>query len=90
MKFMQILKTQLLNMHFLNIRLTRILPGLLILLSVVACSNKGIYEANQHSQMLECQKLPQSQVQDCLDRVGVSYEEYERQRQQVLSESNRM
>ena len=49
-----------------------------------ACTNQEIYESNQHSQRLECQKLPPSQVQECLDRVNLSYEEYDELREEAL------
>lgn len=53
---------------------------------IVACSNQNAYESIQHSQKIECQKLPPSQVNECLQNTETSYDEYERARQESLKE----
>ena len=53
---------------------------------IAACSNQNAYESIQHSQRMECQKLPPSQVDECLKNTEISYEEYERARQEALKD----
>lgn len=61
-----------------------------LLLSIISmclfgCSNKQTYEAIQHSDKNDCQKRPPSQVEECLRQTNVSYDEYERNRQDILT-----
>jgi len=54
-----------------------------ILLSPVflnACSNKQMYNALQGREKVECQKLPQSQYEECMEQVSESYESYQSKR----------
>jgi len=57
-----------------------------VFLLVTACTNQELYEFSQDSRASECHRLQESpaHLQDCLDRVGVSYDDYEQQRREVL------
>ena len=47
-----------------------------------ACSNQAWYEGLKQSQRRECYRLPQSEVQQCLDEVNrVTYDEYRKERE---------
>ncbi len=59
---------------------------LLCLLSTVlmyGCGTRQVYEGLQSRQRIECQNLPKSEYEECLDRVDVSHEEYKRHREDV-------
>ena len=45
-----------------------------------ACSNRQWYQGIQSGERNECLHLPESQLEDCLAETGMTYEEYERQR----------
>ncbi|ALO45094.1 hypothetical protein PS2015_407 [Pseudohongiella spirulinae] len=51
---------------------------ILFLVLFVGCSNRGIYESLQTRQKFECGRVPMSQLEQCLDRAGISYDEYQR------------
>lgn len=52
------------------------------------CSNQATYEALQQSQRNECAKLPQGQYEDCMREVNVPYDDYERERQELIKADN--
>lgn len=60
----------------------------LILFGLNACTgvNETIYEMNQSGERIECDRQPPSQVQACLDRVNVSFDEYEAKREEALAD----
>jgi len=51
---------------------------------ICSCSNEQIYTAIQVNQRLECSKLPQPQYEDCMKELETSYDDYERDRQELL------
>ena len=57
----------------------------LIVLS--SCTNQELYEAVQHNVQLECQKLPQDQLEQCMVDAGEPYDSYSRKRQEVIGKS---
>lgn len=63
----------------------RRLSGATLLLAVLAaCSNQQLYNGIQKNRQLECQKLPGSQYDKCMKEVSEPYEEYERDRQELI------
>ncbi len=59
--------------------------GIALLISLFCgCNNQVTYEAVQQKQRNECGKLPQGQYEDCVREVGISYEDYERERQESM------
>ena len=62
------------------------IPLFLALLVLLGCSNRGAYEGIRASSRFECSKLPPSQYDECMERAGKSYDEYERERQEALSQ----
>lgn len=54
-------------------------------LLLTACSNQQVYNAVQHNQQLECQKLPGTQYEECMRQVSEPYESYEREREELIS-----
>lgn len=60
------------------------LTSICLLLVLSACSQKGMYEALQRNQQIECSQLPPSQYQECMDNASESYEDYSRKRNETL------
>jgi hypothetical protein len=56
----------------------------LLLLIVVGCSYRGVYESIQVGNRNECSKLPPSQYDECIEKASKSYDEYERDQKEVL------
>ena len=50
------------------------------MLLIPSCSSKQVYEGLRDRQRVECQQLPKSEYEECLERVDMSYEEYRRKR----------
>lgn len=57
-----------------------------LLASVAACSHEQVYSAVQQNRQFECSKLPQPEYEECMRETGMSYDEYERRRQELLKE----
>lgn len=51
---------------------------------VVGCSNRAVYDNIQLNQRNDCFKLPPSQREDCLDSIDKSYEEYRKEREDII------
>ncbi|HEY7886499.1 MAG TPA: hypothetical protein VIC08_16240 [Cellvibrionaceae bacterium] len=64
----------------------RILLVLIPLLGAAACSNRTIYDGTLISQRNDCLKEPPGQYQQCLERNNKSYDEYQREREEILEE----
>lgn len=57
-----------------------------IFLILVGCSNRGIYEGIQTSNRFECSKRPSSQYDECMVNASKTYNEYERERKEAISQ----
>lgn len=53
---------------------------IIMFLFISACTNRGAYEGIQASNRFECSKLPHSQYDECMEKINISYDEYERER----------
>ena len=49
-------------------------------LLIQGCGARQLYEGLQTSQRFECHKASQSDVDECLERADISYEEYQKDR----------
>lgn len=58
----------------------------LLALVGTACSNQQIYTAVQESQRIDCGKLQQPQYEECMRELETPYDEYERERQEVVGD----
>lgn len=58
----------------------------LVLLTLVGCSNRGIYEGIQAGNRNECLKLPPSQYRECMEKANKTYDEYERERKEAIAQ----
>ncbi len=56
------------------------------LLSLVACSQRQIYDSIQVSNRNECEILSGVQRKECLARLAPDYQTYEQQRQELLKD----
>ncbi len=57
---------------------------LMMLLGIVACSNRAVYENMRMHQRNECLKEPQPSYEECIEGTDQSYEEYQRERKEAL------
>jgi hypothetical protein len=48
------------------------------------CSNKAVYDNIQINNRNECNKIPPSQYEECVDRASEPYEEYKRERAEAI------
>ncbi|MEE4144950.1 MAG: hypothetical protein V2I26_09130 [Halieaceae bacterium] len=58
----------------------------LCILALPACSNRQVYDAIQQNRQLECQKLPGTQYDECMQQFSEPYDEYRRQRDELIKE----
>ncbi len=63
----------------------RVIPLYLMILLMVGCSARGVYDGIQVGNRNECSKLPPSQYDECIKDVEKPYDEYERERKETLS-----
>ncbi|WP_157829160.1 hypothetical protein [Colwellia sp. 75C3] len=59
----------------------------LVLISFSGCSNKELYESIQpkHNDN-ECRKLPAHEYDECIKHETKSYEEYKKEREEVINQ----
>jgi hypothetical protein len=66
---------------------TVIVLGVMGMLSICACTSRGLYEARQQDARTACLNKPSGIENDkCLDRNSQSYDEYTRERERVQQE----
>lgn len=65
---------------------TLLICGLIAMSTLLcACSNRQIYDAAQNNRRQECDKLPDSAQRDaCLEQYSQSYDDYQREREEIL------
>ena len=57
----------------------------LVCLSFSGCSSKGLYESTQPKyDENECRKLPPHQYEECMNQEAKTYEEYKREREEII------
>jgi len=68
--------------------LSHILVRLLLLCFIVlpGCTDRQIYSAIQTNQRNECFMLPESQINQCLERTGAPYDQYQQDRNEALGQ----
>lgn len=49
-----------------------------------ACSQQSVYEGLKQNNRNECNKMPESQRQLCLEKVDQDYQDYQREREALL------
>ena len=59
---------------------------LVVVLFMAACSNRAVYENVQISKRNECATLPQPQYESCMKETSKTYNEYERERKELLDD----
>jgi hypothetical protein len=52
--------------------------GLLVLVTLTACTDQQIYEAVQNNQQLECQQYPDTRYEECMRQSGTPYKDYKK------------
>lgn len=55
-----------------------------------ACSQRQVYDSIQTGQRNECELLSGVQREECLQRLSPDYQTYERQRQELLKENDKL
>ena len=56
----------------------------LLLVCLCSCTNKQVYNSVQNGNKFECETLQTVQKDECLKRIGPSYEQYEEERKRLL------
>ena len=69
------------------VRICRRVALLVCVLVLAACSNRQVYDAIQKNRQLECQKLPGSRYEECMEQVSEPYDEYRRDRDELIKEA---
>ena len=64
----------------------RVILAVLVVWSAVGCSNRAVYENMQINQRNECVKLPPAEYDACMEGITKRYDEYERERREVMDE----
>lgn len=69
-------------------RMHKAYPGVPVLcvLALPACSNRQVYEAIQQNRQLECQKLPGTRYEECMEQFSEPYDEYKRDRGELMKD----
>ena len=57
---------------------------ILLFFSAAGCSNKVIYDNFQLNQRSKCVEEPRPTYAECLERTKIPYEDYERERKELL------
>lgn len=57
-------------------------------MSLVSCSNKQLYDAARHNYLQDCDKWEGAERERCKERYQDSYAEYERKRNEALSDES--
>ena len=55
----------------------------LLLITMTACTKQQYYESIKAGSKASCLEYPESEFEDCVDETNTSFEEYQRQREQV-------
>lgn len=50
-----------------------------------ACTGRQVYEGLQERNRQQCYKLPQGEMARCLERSDIDYEDYRRQREEIVT-----
>ena len=77
------------SLNYLNMRQDRgetmeVRLLILVFLTMVGCSSRGVYEGIQAGNRFECSKLAPHQYDECMENANKSYEEYERERKEAM------
>jgi hypothetical protein len=62
------------------------MKGLLLLsfaALLAACSERAVYDNLQHNNRLQCDKVPLSEYDACVERASKPYDDYERERREL-------
>lgn len=64
--------------------------NLFLLISIVfflqACTSQQLHTLFQGKQQNDCQTVPNSQYEECIERANESYEEYSSKRKEVIED----
>lgn len=56
----------------------------IFIVGLSSCTDQQLYESQQNSNKLECDRLQTVQRDECLKHLGPSYNKYEEERQKLL------
>ena len=61
--------------------------SLMCVLALWAWSHRQVYDAIQQNRQLECQKLPGTRYEQCMEQLSQPYDEYQRDRDELMKEA---
>ena len=56
----------------------------IVVIVLVGCSKRGVYEGIQTGNRNQCLKVPQSEYDECIKDASKPYDEYERERKEAI------
>lgn len=62
----------------------KFIAAIIFATTCLACSNKGLYDAFQHSEYQQCNKLPSPQNEECEEKSRTDYQDYKQQRKEAM------
>jgi len=57
-----------------------------LLVFMLGCTQRGIYETIQNNERQKCEKLPPAQYEDCMAKSSEGYDDYQRAREDILKD----
>ena len=67
-------------------RIIRVCCVLLSVWMLSACTQQQLYNSVKSNQRLKCEKEPPSKYEECMQQTQDSYDEYKREREEILEE----
>jgi hypothetical protein len=64
----------------------QIISIFILLMVLTSCSTQNWYAGAQSAQTAHCMKVPVSEYEDCINQSTESYDEYSKNREQLLKE----
>jgi len=59
---------------------------LVLMMALTSCSKQAWYQGAQSSQTAHCMQEPISEYENCIQQSGENYDEYSKNREQLLKE----
>lgn len=69
-----------------SIMVLRICITVFVTVVLMACTSQQYYEGLKAGRRATCLEYPESEFEDCMDETKTSYQEYKRQRQEIVVE----
>lgn len=58
----------------------------IVVMVLAGCSTRAVYDNIQLNNQQQCARVPPSEYDDCMEAATKTYEEYQREREELLQE----